>query len=110
MPKSKPRKRKGDKRPRPGRPLRTYTPFDDPDDVSPFTYQGRVITSQVIAEMRAAEPEHADQLDDAWEQMVLENNRPWIEDPQRLEATERLWAEMRSAMPEHFGENGDQSR
>ncbi|MEE2041576.1 hypothetical protein Q8791_30575 [Nocardiopsis sp. CT-R113] len=80
--------------------------FDDFDDPIPMTHQGRVITPEVIAQMRAEAPEHADQLDAEWERMVLENNRPWLEDPSRLQDTEQTWDQMRALFPDSFADCG----
>ncbi|PWV44605.1 hypothetical protein BDW27_12364 [Nocardiopsis sp. L17-MgMaSL7] len=80
--------------------------FDDFDDPIPMTYQGRVITPEVIAQMRAQDPEHADQIDAEWEAMVLENNRPWLEDHGRLQDTEQTWDWARQAFPGAFTDCG----
>ncbi|MFD8534322.1 hypothetical protein ACFV0L_43630 [Streptosporangium canum] len=78
-------------------------------DIGPMTFEGRIITARVIAEMRASDPEHAHQLDAEWEAMVLENNAPWIDDPQLLQAEEAMWARFDSSCPlcqDHSG-SGD---
>ncbi|MFJ4008164.1 hypothetical protein ACIPWL_32620 [Streptomyces sp. NPDC090023] len=75
-------------------------------EIGPMTFEGRVITAEVIAEMRVADPEHAHQLDADWERQALENNRPWIENPEFREVTERLWADARRASPESFANSG----
>lgn len=62
-------------------------------EITPKLFQGRVITPAVITEMRAADPGNTQQLSSEWEREVLENNRPWIEDPEFLAATEKRWAE-----------------
>ncbi|MEU4095862.1 hypothetical protein [Streptomyces sp. NPDC026673] len=59
----------------------------------PQLFRGRVTTPAVITEMRAADPGHARQFGPEWEREALENNRPSIEDPKFLAATEKRWAE-----------------
>ncbi|MFE4800006.1 hypothetical protein ACFRFL_34525 [Streptomyces sp. NPDC056708] len=74
--------------------------------MGPMTYQGRVITAEVIEQMRAEQPEHAHQLDDAWARMVLENNRPWTEDAELRVGTEAVRAGIRQAAPAAFASCG----
>ncbi|WP_212913632.1 hypothetical protein [Streptomyces sp. TS71-3] len=62
-------------------------------EITPQLFRGRVITPAVITEMRATDPGSNQQLDAGWEREVLENNRPWIEDPELRAATEKRWAE-----------------
>ncbi|WP_431982399.1 hypothetical protein [Streptomyces qinglanensis] len=62
-------------------------------EITPRLFHGRAITPAVVAGMRAADPGNAQQLDAEWERGALENNRPWIENPELLAATEKRWAE-----------------
>jgi hypothetical protein len=63
----------------------------------PMTYQGRVITAEVITEMRAVAPENAHQLDARWKAMTLAPNAPWIRDPAFLACVNALWTGLTSA-------------
>lgn len=94
--------------PKPPRPRRPRTAWDRmmTGEIAPMNFEGRVITPEVIAEMRSLDPEHAHELDAEWEQEVLDNNRPWIEDPAFRQATEELWAQARHDNPEAFQDCG----
>ncbi|WP_116247714.1 hypothetical protein [Nocardiopsis sp. FIRDI 009] len=80
--------------------------FDSPDDPIPMTYQGRIITPEVIAQMRAEKPDHAWQLDAEWERAVLDNNQPWLTDQDRLKDTEDTWTQARTLFPDAFADCG----
>lgn len=88
-------------RPRTQRPARL-----EPSEAGPAMYQGRIITSAVIEEMRADDPPRANQLDEAWAAAVLEANRAWVDDPSLRGSEEQTWAEARDAFPEAFSSCG----
>jgi len=66
-------------------------------------YQGRVMTAEVIAEMRAIDPRG---LDDESVATVLRANAPWINDPQLRAETEQFWQAIKHDNPTAFDECG----
>ena len=80
--------------------------LDDFDGPVPMTYQGRVITPEVIVQMRARSPEPADRLDAEWERMVLDDNQPWFTDQDPLHDTGNTWTHARTLSPDAFADHG----
>jgi hypothetical protein len=72
-----------------------------------MTYQGRIITPEIITEMRASDPERAAvELDAEWETMVLQNNARWIANPELRADLEAYWGGIQRAFPASFEDCG----
>jgi hypothetical protein len=68
--------------------------------VGPIAGQGRGITGDGIEGIHGEQPMGAHQFDEAWAAMVLEDERPWIENGQPREATRHGWGGLPQETPD----------